>query len=192
MTYSRRSKRSVTSATNDLRKLEKNATLVRAYMSSPTRKSNQRGRKWFGWIMNFVTISVILTEIGGMYHLLRSIHPPAIVVYGGTTATAIVVGGAALYVASRSMGIGDPRGELGDESALTRVAEVIVSVSVLSAVTVLLGSIGGLGLTILAKLGGPDPKTADGELLRNRLLNWAHENREFMRNNGRGKLPLKP
>ena len=127
-----------------------------------------------------------------IYFFLQSIDLPPVVVYCGTTVTGILVGGSSLYVVCRSIGTVDSVGESSGESAFTRVTEVIGFVSVLSAVMLLLSSIGGTGLTILARLGGPDPKTADGDLLRNRLLNWAQETREFMRNNGNEKLPLRP
>jgi len=98
---------------------------------------------------------VVLTGTAGIYFFLQSIELPPIVVFRGTTATAILVGRSSLYVVSRSIGIVGPVGESSDESGLTRVTEVIVSVSVLSAVTIPFGSIGKVGLTILARLGGP-------------------------------------
>jgi hypothetical protein len=63
---------------------------------------------------------------------------------------------------------------------------------VLSGVTILLGYGGGLLLWLSATLGGPDPVTEDGDLLRDRLLDWPDRNREFMRNDGHGDLPLRP
>ena len=74
----------------------------------------------------------------------------------------------------------------------TRLVRVVVSVVVLTGVTVVLGYGGWLVLTLTARLGGYDPKTADGELLRERLLAWPDRNREVMRSNGRTPLPLKP
>lgn len=73
-----------------------------------------------------------------------------------------------------------------------RLAELAVSIVVLTGVTVVVGYGGWVVLTLLAKLGGPDPETADGDPLRERLLAWPERNREFMRNDGRGELPLKP
>ncbi|MFC4440306.1 MULTISPECIES: hypothetical protein [Natrialbaceae] len=73
-----------------------------------------------------------------------------------------------------------------------RLVRVVVSVVVLTGVTVVLGYGGWIVLTLTAKVGGYDPKTADGELLRNRLLTWPDRNREVMRSNGRASLPLKP
>ncbi|MBZ6496868.1 hypothetical protein [Natrinema longum] len=74
----------------------------------------------------------------------------------------------------------------------TRLARVIVSVVVLTGVTVVLGYGGWIVLTLTANIGGYDPKTADGELLRERLLEWPDRNREVMRSNGRTSLPLRP
>lgn len=83
--------------------------------------------------------------------------------------------------------------EEGDaESTVTRFGKLTVSIVVLTFVTVVVGYGGWALLTISAKLGGPDPETADGDLLRERLLAWPERNREFMRNNGHGELPLKP
>lgn len=79
-----------------------------------------------------------------------------------------------------------------DESALIRFGKLSISIAVLTFVTVLIGYGGWILLTVSAKLGGPDPETDDGDLLRKRLLAWPDRNREFMRNNGHGTLPLKP
>lgn len=80
----------------------------------------------------------------------------------------------------------------GDESVATRLVKLFISIAVLSFVTVLVGYGGWAVLTFSAILGGPDPETADGELLRERLVTWPARNRDFMRNNGHGDLPLKP
>jgi hypothetical protein len=73
-----------------------------------------------------------------------------------------------------------------------RLLELVVSISVLTLVSVVVGYGGGLLLYVSAALGGPDPETEDGDLLRDRLLDWPDRNREFMRNNGYGELPLRP
>lgn len=161
-------------------------------MSSRTQLVAGQRDGWFGWIRNVVIVGVILTEVAGAHLLLVNLDVPNIVVHGGTTAAAVVVGGSSLFVASSRVFESGSPGDSTDKSSLRRVSEVIVSVSVLTAVTALLGAVGGLGLTAVAKLGGPDPKTADGELLRNRLLGWVQRNRDFMRNDGRGELPLRP
>lgn len=82
--------------------------------------------------------------------------------------------------------------EADTESTVTRFGKLTVSIVVLTFVTVVVGYGGWVLLTISAKLGGPDPETADGDLLRERLLAWPERNREFMRNNGHGDLPMKP
>jgi hypothetical protein len=82
--------------------------------------------------------------------------------------------------------------EGGGGSVATRLAELFVSIAVLSLVTVVVGYGGWAVLTASAALGGPDPETADGDRLRDRLLAWPARNREFMRNDGRGSLPLRP
>ncbi|WP_255191062.1 hypothetical protein [Natronobeatus ordinarius] len=73
-----------------------------------------------------------------------------------------------------------------------RLVRVIVSIVVLTGVTVVLGYGGWIVLTLTAKISGYDPETADGELLRERLLVWPDRNREVMRSNGRTSLPLRP
>lgn len=67
-----------------------------------------------------------------------------------------------------------------DESVLLRFGKLSVSIAVLTFVTVMIGYGGWALLTVSAKLGGPDPETADGDLLRTRLLSWPDRNREFM------------
>lgn len=74
----------------------------------------------------------------------------------------------------------------------TRLARVTISIVVLVPVTIVLGYGGGLALTVSAKLGGPDPETADGDPLRQRLLAWPDRNREVMRADGNVELPLRP
>ena len=74
----------------------------------------------------------------------------------------------------------------------TRLVRVCVSIVVLTGVAVILGYGGWIVLTVTAKVGGCDPQTADGELLRDRLLAWPDRNREVMRSNGRTSLPLRP
>jgi len=73
-----------------------------------------------------------------------------------------------------------------------RLGRVVVSVAVLTLVTVVLGYGGWALLSVSAKLGGPDPKTADGDPLRERLLAWPERNRDVMRSDGRKPLPLRP
>lgn len=74
----------------------------------------------------------------------------------------------------------------------TRLVRVVVSIVVLVPVSVFLGYGGWLVLTVSAALGGPDPLTEDGDLLRERLLDWPEPNREVMRTDGRAELPLSP
>lgn len=83
-------------------------------------------------------------------------------------------------------------GESADGSFLDRLVKVGVSIVVLVPVTVFLGYGGWLVLTVTAALGGPDPETDGGELLRHRLAAWPDRNREVMRTNGRAELPLRP
>jgi len=83
-------------------------------------------------------------------------------------------------------------GEATEKSLHVRFVQLVVSITVLTFVTVVVGYGGGLLLAISARVGGPDPKTADGDLLRDRLLDWPQRNREFMRNNGSGEFPWPP
>ena len=80
----------------------------------------------------------------------------------------------------------------GEKSLLVRIFHLVLSISLMTLVTVVAGYGGWAVLTLSAKLGGPDPKTADGELLRTRLLEWPQRNREFMKNNGHGEFPWPP
>jgi len=73
-----------------------------------------------------------------------------------------------------------------------RLVRVLISVVIWTGVTVVLGYGGWIILTITARIAGYDPATADGELLRDRLLAWPDRNRDVMRSNGRTSLPLKP
>lgn len=79
-----------------------------------------------------------------------------------------------------------------DKPVFKRVAQLLASICVMTGVTVVLGYGGGLLLAVSAKLGGPDPETADGDPLRDRLLDWPQRNREFMKNNGEGEFPWQP
>jgi hypothetical protein len=76
-------------------------------------------------------------------------------------------------------------------SRRTRYVRVLVSVAVLGGVTVVLGYGGWLLLTV-STLVGYDPRTDDGDRLRDRLLSWPERNRSVMRTNGRESLPLRP
>lgn len=135
-------------------------------------------------------LGMVVVDVAGAYFILTSLAIPDRVIYAGTALAAVVVGGAfATVVGSRRFGA---RGSSGDRSTIVRVAEVVVSVTVLTGVAVILGYGGGLLLTLIAALGGPDPATDDGDPLRERLLDWAERNRAFARANGRGELPVRP
>lgn len=69
-----------------------------------------------------------------------------------------------------------------------RLLRVVVSITVLTAVTIVVGYGGWLVLT----LTGYDPEPADGEPLRDRLVRWPERNRAVLRSNGRTSLPLSP
>ena len=73
-----------------------------------------------------------------------------------------------------------------------RLGRLFVSIAVLSLVTVVVGYGGWALLSVSAALGGPDPETADGDLLRERLFEWPDRNREVMRSDGRKPLPRRP
>jgi len=74
----------------------------------------------------------------------------------------------------------------------TRLVRLFISVGILTFITVVFGYVGWIVLSLTAKCVGYDPQTADGDLLRNRLVNWPERNREVMRSNGRKPLPLRP
>lgn len=88
------------------------------------------------------------------------------------------------------MADGEP--DAPDTRFTDRLANVAVSVVVLAPVTVVAGYGGWAVLTLTARLAGYDPETADGDLLRDRLLAWPDHNRDVMRTNGRIDPPLKP
>lgn len=80
-----------------------------------------------------------------------------------------------------------------DEKPLrTRAWQLVVSITILTGVSVVVGYGGGLLLWICARFGGPDPTDEHGQLWRDRLLDWPDRNRAFMRRNGHGELPLRP
>lgn len=137
-------------------------------------------------------VGMVLVDVAVVYALLASLDAPAAATYGATALVLAVVGGSFLAVVARRMLGSDGAGDPADESTAARVTDVIFAVTVLTGVTVLLGSVGGLLLTLVASLGGPDPETADGDLLRQRLLEWADRNRAFVGSDGRGELPLSP
>lgn len=69
---------------------------------------------------------------------------------------------------------------------------VVISVVILTGVTVVFGYGGWIVLTLTANITGYDPETEDGDLLRDRLLDWPERNRDVMRSNGYKPLPVKP
>ena len=79
-----------------------------------------------------------------------------------------------------------------ERGLLRRIGLLSVSICVMTFVTVVVGYGGWLLLRISAAIGGPDPQTEEGALLRNRLLAWPQRNRDFIRSNGRRDLPLRP
>jgi len=79
-----------------------------------------------------------------------------------------------------------------ESGVMERIGLLIVSICVMTFVTVVVGYGGWLVLRISAAIGGPDPRNEDGERLRDRLLAWPQRNRDFIRSNGRGDLPLRP
>lgn len=74
----------------------------------------------------------------------------------------------------------------------TRFVRILISVGILTGVTVVFGYGGWVVLSLTAKTVGYDPQTGEGDLLRNRLVNWPERNRAVMRSNGRKPLPLRP
>ncbi|GAB3688930.1 hypothetical protein GCM10028857_23720 [Salinarchaeum chitinilyticum] len=138
-----------------------------------------------------VGIAMVLIDVAVVYALLVTSGLPATATYGGTALVVLVIGGSFLAVVGRRLS-GSAATAGTDPSPLTRVSRVVVSITVLTGVTVLLGYGGGLLLALSAALGGPDPTTADGALLRDRLLEWPERNRQFLDTNGHGAVPLRP
>lgn len=78
------------------------------------------------------------------------------------------------------------------EPMKTRLVRILISVSILTGMTVIFWYGGWIVLSLTAKTVGYDPQTAEGDYLRNRLVNWPERNKEVMRSNGRKPLPLRP
>lgn len=72
----------------------------------------------------------------------------------------------------------------------TRLLRVIVSVVILTGVTIVVGYGGWIVLSVTASIANYDPRTKQGDLLRNRLAEWPDRNRDVMRSNGREPLPM--
>lgn len=136
-------------------------------------------------------IAMVAVDVGVVYALLATSGLSATAVYGAVALVALVIGGAFSLVVGRRL-LGSALDPETAPSTITRVARMIVSITVLTGVAVLLGYGGGLLLALSAALGGPDPETPDGDLLRDRLLEWPERNRQFMHTNGHGTLPLRP
>lgn len=83
-------------------------------------------------------------------------------------------------------------GDVTEKPLGKRIVQLVVSITILTFVSVVIGYGGGLLLTISASLGGPDPHTEDGEPLRDGLLTWPQRNREFMKSNAKGRFPWPP
>lgn len=135
-----------------------------------------------------VGIAVVAIEVGGVYAGAITRGAPDGIAYGLPAVVAVVIGGSFLTVAYRSR---TDRRSPSDRSTLTRASELVVAIAVMTVLTGV-AYVVGLVLSVVARLGGPDPHTADGDPLRRRLLGWVERNRDFMRSNGMGELPLRP
>ena len=134
-------------------------------------------------------VVILLGELVGVYLMLgTAVGFRSVATVAGTALAAGVLVGSFLLVASRQF---SDRGPAGQKPTVVRAAELTLSVTVLTLVTGV-ALVGGLGLALVAALGGPEPQTPDGDLLRDRLLGWMGRNRQFMLANGRGELPLQP
>jgi dolichol kinase len=133
----------------------------------------------------FVLLDVVL-----IYGLVEPSVPPVVgLVVAGVVA--IAIGGSFLAVVAREYGVsGSPSPT--EKSAFVRTTEVIVAITVVLPLAVFAGNLGWLVLRLSAAVGGPDPTIDDGDPLRRRLLDWSGRNRAFVRENGRGDLPLSP
>lgn len=141
-----------------------------------------------GPVTAVVGIGLLLLDLAVVFIILESLFGTnPILVFGGTAIAAVLFGGSFLFVLTRPYRDTDPE----EKSTRARQAELLVAVTVLTFLTGLAGLVGVM-LWIVARLGGPDPTTADGELLRTRLLNWSDRNKEFMKQNGAGEIPLEP
>jgi hypothetical protein len=145
----------------------------------------------FGWVTGLGAILVTAGETVGAYLLLgSSLGFVSVATVAGTGLVAAVLVGALLLVVGRQA-VTETPDAAGDKPTLTRAAELTVSITVLTLLTAV-AFVCGLALAFVAGVDGPDPRTDDGDRLRDRLLAWSDRNREFMRTNGEGELPLEP
>lgn len=157
-------------------------------METPREQTERGTQQSFGLLTGLAAVLVIVGETAGVFLLLTSTFgPQSVATIAGTAVVAGVLVGSVLVVLRRPS---EATGASGN-STLTRAAELTVSITLLTLVTSL-AFVGGLVLALVAALGGPDPQTADGDRLRDRLLRWSDENRAFIRANGQGELPLEP
>lgn len=158
-------------------------------MNATTTPDDSTDRQSIGLLTGLVGVGIVGLEIAGTYVFLERAFDATLLAYAGAALAALVVGGSFLLVLTRQVS-GD-EAPVAEQSTLTRAAELIVSIAILTVVTAV-AFLCGLVLTLVARLGGPDPRTDDGDRLRVRLLDWARRNKTFMRNNGRGTLPIAP
>lgn len=142
------------------------------------------------WLVLLGGFAFALLDVVLVYGLVAPSVPPAAASAVAGVA-AVVIGGSFLAVVGRQLGDAPPA-DVGEKPTLVRTTEVIVAITVVLPLAVFAGNLGWLVLRLSAAIGGPDPTTADGDLLRNRLLDWSGRNRSFVRENGRGRLPLSP
>lgn len=167
-------------------------------MDTKSRERDDSGSTTARWAVFVAGFLFVALDVVLVYALIAPSVSPA-VASGVTAATAVVIGGSFLDVLRRQLsgtaGPSDAPGmdsSTGGKSTFARATDVVVATTVLVPLGVFVGNLGGLALWLSASVGGPDPTTDDGDLLRDRLVSWSGRNRAFLRENGRGELPLLP
>lgn len=158
-------------------------------MNTAIDRGDTTERQSFGWLSGLTAVVILLGELVGVYLIFGSaLGPRSAATVAGTALTGGVMVGSFLLVVVRQFLSHDP-GE--PKSTAVQAAELTVSVTVLTLVTGL-ALVGALVLALVTAVGGPEPRTDDGDRLRDRLLEWSNRNSQFLQTNGRGELPLEP
>lgn len=137
-------------------------------------------------------VIVVIADIAVIYLFTTTPTTPPGFTYVMTVTLGGCIGISYLYTVRRYLLTSTETATGPNDSALGQAAELVVSVTVLGPITVLLGTVGGLFLELIARIGGPDPVTDNSEPWRVRLRRWPKRNRAFLRSKGRESVPMTP
>lgn len=143
-----------------------------------------------GWAIFLLGSVIVIIDIIVIYFFSTTPTTPPLLTYALTGILGAIIGVSYLYTARvylfNSAGQDTPvRGH-----TLGRMAEMIVSVTVLGPMTIAVGTTGGILLTLFARIGLFDPHIDEAVPLRTRLLTWSRRNRAFLSSRGAEELPL--